>query len=47
METCAILISKLENKKGFQEKHILLLKILYGMADEMLSKNFVEQKKSN
>ena len=28
-------------------KHIILLKTLYGMCDEMLSKNFLEDKKTN
>lgn len=28
-------------------KHIVLLKTLYGMADEMLSKNFLEDKRTN
>ncbi len=30
-----------------EPKHIILLKTLYGMADEMLSKNFLEEKKTN
>eukprot|EP00347_Sterkiella_histriomuscorum_P021075 403335355 len=30
-----------------EPKHILLLKTLYGMADEMMSKNFIEEKKTN
>jgi len=39
-----------DEKKGYtnaEPKHILLLKTLYGMADEMLSKNFLEEKKTN
>ena len=28
-------------------KHIILLKTLYGMVDEMLSKNFLEDKRTN
>ena len=47
METSELLITKLENRSGFNTKHILLLKILYGMADEMLIKNFVQEKKTN
>ena len=46
-ETCAMLIDKLSERKGFPNKHLLLLKTLYGMADEMLNKNFLEEKKSN
>jgi hypothetical protein len=30
-----------------EPKHILLLKTLYGMSDEMLTKNFIEEKKTN
>jgi hypothetical protein len=28
-------------------KHLLLLKTLYGMSEEMLSKNFLEDKRTN
>jgi hypothetical protein len=28
-------------------KHIILLKTLYGMAEEMLCKNFLEDKRTN
>jgi hypothetical protein len=30
-----------------EPKHLTLLKTLYGMTDEMLSKNFLEDKKTN
>ncbi|CDW75493.1 UNKNOWN [Stylonychia lemnae] len=30
-----------------EPKHLMLLKTLYGMADEMMSKNFIEEKKTN
>jgi hypothetical protein len=30
-----------------EPKHIFLLKTLYGMVDEMLSKNFLEDKRTN
>jgi len=46
-ETCLMLINKLSEKKGFPHKHLQLLKTLYGMADEMVNKNFMEEKKSN
>ena len=41
--------TQIDEKKGYnsEPKHILLLKTLYGMADEMLSKNFLEEKKTN
>ncbi len=30
-----------------EPKHIFILKTLYGMVDEMLSKNFLEDKRTN
>ena len=37
-----------QNHNFYNEpKHILLLKTMYGMADEMLTKNFIEEKKTN
>jgi hypothetical protein len=30
-----------------EQKHVVLLKTLYGMCDEMLSKNFLEDKRTN
>lgn len=53
MTSCQMMIDSLapkpsESDRANQEpKHIILLKTLYGMADEMLSKNFLEEKKTN
>jgi hypothetical protein len=33
--------------KQSDPKHVLLLKTLYGMCEEMLSKNFLEDKRTN
>lgn len=30
-----------------EPRHIFILKTLYGMVDEMLSKNFLEDKRTN
>ena len=30
-----------------EPKHVFILKTLYGMVDEMLSKNFLEDKRTN
>jgi hypothetical protein len=38
---------QLETKHASDPKHILLLKTLYGMCEEMLSKNFLEDKRTN
>jgi hypothetical protein len=36
-----------DHVKQGEPKHLLLLKTLYGMTDEMLNKNFLEDKRTN
>ena len=49
MNTVQMMIDNLQSmaQGGGESKHMVLLKTLYGMADEMLSKNFLEDKKTN
>lgn len=54
MDTIEMMIDNLTSFQGGAQKpnqgeakHIILLKTIYGMVDEMLSKNFLEDKKTN